>query len=198
MDSIWPRPYCLTGSAHGMDIGKRGWRFQHLSAGNGRVRLHVSIYSSFIPAPPGLRVAGSLCSYHMTKPPSLNHIRSFSTRSQTRASKADRSGLFEKEILPVEIKKTDPTTGATSKVTVSKDDVIRFVPLGFLVYVRHIDRTSHSNDLGRSNRDAKAWNRIAYSPQDPLRIPSVGTIANHRRKRITKLGWCLCCTVNEA
>jgi acetyl-CoA acyltransferase 1 len=37
-------------------------------------------------------------------------------------------GLFEKEIIPVEITKKDPETGATSRVIVTKDDVIRFVP----------------------------------------------------------------------
>jgi len=45
--------------------------------------------------------------------------------SQTRASKADKAGLFEQEIIPVEISKKDPETGSTSRVTVTKDDVIR-------------------------------------------------------------------------
>ncbi|KAF8323264.1 3-ketoacyl-CoA thiolase [Clavulina sp. PMI_390] len=56
---------------------------------------------------------------------SRQEMDEFAYLSHTRASKADTTGLFEAEILPVEINKKDPTTGAVSKITVSKDDVIR-------------------------------------------------------------------------
>lgn len=60
--------------------------------------------------------------------PWLNFDLHHFDRSHTRASKADKAGLFEKEIIPMEINKKDPETGTTSRITVTKDDVIRFAP----------------------------------------------------------------------
>lgn len=93
--------------AHGVDVGKCCWGLQNFSSRDGRIRISVSTFIC--------------CKLHSFS--AEHNLR----RSHTRASKADKTGIFEQEILPVEIKKTDPTTGVVSRVTVTKDDVIRFV-----------------------------------------------------------------------
>jgi acetyl-CoA acetyltransferase len=50
----------------------------------------------------------------------------FAARSFQRAEAADRAGYFSKEIVPFSSYQNDPATGARKKVTVSKDDGIRF------------------------------------------------------------------------
>jgi len=50
----------------------------------------------------------------------------FAARSFQRAEAADKAGYFAKEIVPFTSYQKDPTTGARKKVTVSKDDGIRY------------------------------------------------------------------------
>jgi len=50
----------------------------------------------------------------------------FAAKSFQRAEAADKAGRFEKEIVPFTSYLKDPTTGVRKKVTVSKDDGIRY------------------------------------------------------------------------
>lgn len=50
----------------------------------------------------------------------------FAAKSYQRAENAQKSGYFAKEIVPFNVSIKDPKTGATSKVTIDKDDGIRF------------------------------------------------------------------------
>jgi len=50
----------------------------------------------------------------------------FAAKSFQRAEAADRAGYFAKEIVPFTSYQKDPATGARKKVTVSKDDGIRY------------------------------------------------------------------------
>ena len=50
----------------------------------------------------------------------------FAAKSFQRAEAADRAGYFSKEIVPFASYQNDPATGARKKVTVLKDDGIRF------------------------------------------------------------------------
>jgi len=50
----------------------------------------------------------------------------FATKSFQRAEAADKAGYFTKEIVPFTSYLKDPTTGVRKKVTVSKDDGIRY------------------------------------------------------------------------
>jgi len=56
---------------------------------------------------------------------SREEMDEFAYYSHSRASKAQREGLFNKEIIPVQINRKDPTTGEVSKVIITSDDTIR-------------------------------------------------------------------------
>lgn len=50
----------------------------------------------------------------------------FAARSFQRAEAADKAGYFAKEIVPITAYQKDATTGTRKKVTISKDDGIRY------------------------------------------------------------------------
>lgn len=93
-----------------MDERKCCGRLSHQPSRDGRICIHVR-----------LARASSLVidSYsHADSDPIGN-------RSHSRASRAQNAGIFEKEIVPVEIKTKNPSTGEISRGLVTKDDVIR-------------------------------------------------------------------------
>jgi len=92
---------------------------------NGPPKMGDEIYSCQVAVdslqPMGWTSENVAADYHISR----QEMDEFAYLSHSRASKADKEGIFEKEIIPVEITKKDQQTGAISRVTVTKDDVIR-------------------------------------------------------------------------
>lgn len=92
--------------ADGLDKRKRRSRLLHYSRRNGLSRCSVRR----LPIPLILVKPLNLCLYF---------------RSHQRASRAQKSGLFDKEVVSIEAFAKNPQTGARERVIITKDDGIR-------------------------------------------------------------------------
>lgn len=102
----------------------------------------------------------------------------FAAESYRRAEAAQKSGLFDEEIVPVKVKFTDPKSGEESEITVSKDDGVRpgttYESLAKLKPAFSKDGATHAGNASQVSDGAAAVLLMKRSRAQELGLPIIG------------------------
>ena len=102
----------------------------------------------------------------------------FAAESYRKAEAAQKSGLFDEEIIPIEVSFTDPKTGEEKKVLVTKDDGIRpgttFESLQKLKPAFSKDGATHAGNASQVSDGAASVLLMKRSKAQALGLPIIG------------------------